>query len=191
MREIFRSKRTKVALLSLVAVLICSTGLATLALLSSKTDTLTNTFELGDVTTEIVEDVFEPTEVATVFKKEPYVKNTGDNDCYVRVRVTVSPEEQLDINWNTTDWTYKDGYYYYNKVLKADSNEAGEGESTSPLFTTVSVKDEYVDTIEGFEVTVYQEAVQAEMNAADGSSTTDMMTIWAAYESNTIPASFK
>lgn len=193
MKELFKTKRTKVALLSLAAVLVCATGLSTLALLTKKTEQLENTFKLGNVTTEI-EEKFEETDVATVFTKEPVVTNTGENDCYVRVRVTASPAEQLDITgWDTTNWVYneEDGFYYYQKVLKAaGAGVNADDTKTSALFTTVSVKEDYVNTIEGFEVTVYQEAVQAEMNAADGTSTSDMMTIWAAYDANEIPATF-
>lgn len=190
MKEILKSKRTKIALLSLVAVLVGATGLGTLALLTVRTEPLTNTFEIGNVRTEI-EEVFEQTEVATEFKKEPRVVNTGANDCYVRVRVSISPEEQVEIPddaWDKINWSKQveedgDVYYYYVNALKS-------GEKTTPLFTTVSVKEEYIDTIESFEVTVYQEAVQASMSAADGSSTNDAAVIWAAYESNMIPATF-
>lgn len=193
MKEVIKSKKTKLILLSIIGILVCATGLVTLAMLLSRTNQLTNTFELGNVTTEIEEN-FEKTDVATTFKKEPVVKNIGENDCYVRVRVTVSPEGQLNIlGWDTENWTEKDGYYYYKHVLKGDPDGDGtkEGDSTTALFTTVAVKDEYKDTIDGFEVTVYQEAVQSKMNARDGSSTSDAMTIWEAYEANAIPDSFK
>lgn len=184
MKEIMKTKRVKALLLSLIGILVCSTGIVTLAVLLSKTDQLENTFQLGNITTEIEEE-FEETDVPTTFTKTPAVINTGANDCLVRVRVTVSPEEQLDVSgWDLQNWTQKGEYYYYNGVLKS-------GEKTTPLFTTVSVKEEYVDTIEGFEVNVYQEAVQTKMNAMDGSSTTDPDRIWAAYEANEIPESFK
>lgn len=185
MIEMLKQKRTKIMLLCLAGIALCASGIATLAVLLSGTGKLVNTFEPGNVTTEVREE-FEPTETACVFRKEPVIANTGKNACYVRVRVTASPEEQLEISgWDTQNWTKKeDGYYYYNKVLES-------GASTTPLFKEVSVKEEYVDTIEGFEVNVYQEAVQAKMNAADGSSTTDVAQIWAAYEANVIPESFK
>ena len=187
MKEVIKSKKIKLILLSIIGILVCATGLVTLAMLLSRTNQLTNTFELGNVTTEIDEN-FEKTDVATTFKKEPVVKNTGKNACYVRVRVSASPESALSImGWNLGSdegqWTDgKDGYYYYNSELKP-------GETTAtPLFEKVEVID---TTIEGFEVTVYQEAVQSKMNARDGSSTSDAMTIWKAYESNAIPDSFK
>lgn len=174
----------KVLLISMIAVLLIGTGIATtLAYLSDSKEPLVNTVKLGNVTTKI-EETFEKTS-ETTFRKEPVVKNIGENDCYVRVRVTVSPEEQLEIGgWDQDNWIEKGDYYYYNKSLKA------HGETT-PLFKTVSVKDEYIDTIEEFEVTVYQEAVQATMNADDGTGTSDMDAIWAAYDSGTIPETFK
>lgn len=192
MKEFLKMKRTKVMLLSVIMILVCSTGLTTLALLKSKTEPLTNEFSIGNVTTEI-EEKFEKTSESTVFKKEPVVTNTGKNDCYVRVRVSASPQEQLDITgWDTTNWKYNasDDFYYYQKALKAPKGEV-PGESTTALFTTVSVKADYVDTIEGFDVFVYQEAVQAKMSAKDGSTTTDMSTIWSVYDSNEVPETFK
>lgn len=190
MRKILKSKRTIVMLLSLMAVMVCSVGM-TMALLSATTGQLTNTFELGNVTTEVKEEFKQAS--AYVFDKTPRVVNTGENDCYVRVRVTMSPKEQLEISgWDTTNWVYNetDGYYYYQHVLKADPAGGSNGDTTTNLFTTVKVKEEYQATIESFEVTVYQEAVQAKLNAADGSYTEDMMTIWAAYDSNEVPSSF-
>lgn len=192
MKEFLKMKKTQVLLLSLLVILACSSGLVTLAIFKSKTDVLTNQFDIGNVTTEI-EETFEKTSTATEFKKEPVVTNTGKNDCYVRVRVNASPEEQLNITgWDTTNWVYneKDGFYYYQKALKAPEGETS-GERTTALFNMVSVKEDYVDTIEGFEVNVYQEAVQAKMSAKDGSTTTDMETIWGVYDSGIVPESFE
>lgn len=69
------------------------------------------------------------------------IKNTGASDAWVRVKVEKSiklqgegtPDTDLvELNLNLTDWTQgKDGYLYYNKVLKP-------GEVTEPLFTAVT-----------------------------------------------------
>ena len=71
------------------------------------------------------------------------VENCGGYEAYVRVdadlliilnegySISVAPDNPVHIDFNTTDWTYKDGYYYYNEPLPA-------GEATAPLFTTVS-----------------------------------------------------
>ena len=69
------------------------------------------------------------------------IKNTGENDAYIRMKAEVVFElaegksgetdpSLITIDYNTTDWTLKDGYWYYNTALKA-------GETTKPLFTTV------------------------------------------------------
>ena len=85
------------------------------------------------------------------------VKNTGESDAYIRVWVntaisepgdpitnpliknlplTIEVEgetvELIDIDYNTEDWTAgEDGYWYYDKALKA-------GETTEPLFENVT-----------------------------------------------------
>lgn len=180
-----------ILLLLVVLALLFGVGRqVTLAYLTSQTGEIKNTFSLGNVTTEIEED-FEPTDVATVFAKTPVVVNTGKNDCYIRVRVTCSPENALEIGgWDLENWTKgSDGYYYYNKVVKASDTETKD--KTTPLFQTVTIRKEYADSIEDFEVTVSQEAVQAEMIAEDGSSTTDAAKIWAAYEAGGVPKSFQ
>ena len=69
------------------------------------------------------------------------IKNTGASDAWVRVKVEKSIKLQgegtpdtalVELNLNLTDWTQgKDGYLYYNKVLKP-------GEVTEPLFTAVT-----------------------------------------------------
>ena len=69
------------------------------------------------------------------------IKNTGASDAWVRVKVEKNIKLQgegtpdtalVELNLNLTDWTQgKDGYLYYNKVLKP-------GEVTEPLFTAVT-----------------------------------------------------
>ena len=54
------------------------------------------------------------------------VKNTGTAPAFIRVQVMVdvySAEGNLldsapvKLDFNQTDWTYHDGYYYYNRIL--------------------------------------------------------------------------
>lgn len=174
--------KKKSVLIAALAVLLIGTGVAvTLAYLSSRTPTLTNTFKVGNVTTEI-EEPFEQ-ETNTTFKKEPSVKNIGENECYVRARVLASPEEALSLKEFSNNWTYDedDGFYYYNDILPA-------GGQTDAIFKKVEVKDTSID---GFEVTVYQEAVQTKVYAQDGTFTTDPDKIWDCYESGEVPTSFE
>lgn len=173
--------KKKSILIAAIAVLLIGTGVAaTLAYLSSKTPVLTNTFKVGNVTTEIEEPFEQITN--TEFKKEPSVKNIGENDCYVRARVLASPEEALSLTGFSSNWTLKDdGFYYYNAVLPS-------GGQTDAIFKKVEVTDTSID---GFEVTVYQEAVQIKVYAQDGTFTEDPDTIWNCYESGEVPESFK
>ena len=110
------------------------------------------------------------------YTKKPYVTNTGSVDCYVRVKaeisdsrvkeyVTIDYNSSEEINDNSADWYYKDGYYYYKEVLKP-------GEDTEPLFTTVTIAGDADNIVlEGFDIYVYAESVQTVENE-------DMMEVW-------------
>ena len=99
------------------------------------------------------------------FTKKPYVTNTGNVDCYIRVKSEISDsrvKEYLSIDYNsssdinddTAAWYYKDGYYYYKKVVKP-------GENTEPLFTTVTIASNADNIVlDGFDIYVYAESVQ-------------------------------
>lgn len=96
------------------------------------------------------------------------VKNTGGAPAWIRVkiekRIALNGEGEVDLDLvkldiDTTNWTEKDGWYYYNKKLPAN-------EVTTPIFTTVTF-----DTTMGNEyqnskatVTVYAQAVQSDNN---------------------------
>lgn len=69
------------------------------------------------------------------------IKNTGANEAYVRIQIkkdialadgmNIDPDTGLlKIEFNATDWTAQDGFYYYNEALLP-------GETTTPLFTSV------------------------------------------------------
>ena len=65
------------------------------------------------------------------------------------------------IDINTEDWTYQDGYYYYNEVLAPEAE-------TKPLFTEVvidgkSVDNKYIGAT--FVLDVDGSIVQSENNA--------------------------
>ena len=106
-----------------------------------------NVITSGSVDIELVEKTADGSDFVDVdgvmpgeeISKIPYVTNRGA-DAWVRMKLDMkmelAGEGQADLSLvkldlNTADWTEKDGYYYYNKALKA-------GESTTPLFTTVS-----------------------------------------------------
>ena len=164
--------KKKSILIAVLAVLLIGTGVAaTLAYLSDKEEALVNTFKVGNVTTEIIEDIFKQ-ETDTIFAKEPYVKayvnfflgnvkNTGENDCYVRARVVCSPEEAfeelvINENWELNPSNPTDGFYYYvgNKgkedgILLAPGEGVEEAATeTEPIFTQVEIKgDNYTPAV--------------------------------------------
>ncbi|MFR8012462.1 MAG: TasA family protein [Clostridia bacterium] len=98
------------------------------------------------------------------------VKNTGANDMYVRVQLNkaielaegVSGEADTSLvtmDLNTEDWTEQDGYYYYNTAV-------APGETTEPLFTTVTFAKEMDNMYQNSKatVTVYAAATQVANN---------------------------
>ena len=106
----------------------------------------------------------------TTVTKIAEIKNTGASDAWVRVKVEKNiklqgegkPDTSLvELTLNTADWTEKDGYYYYTKVLKP-------GEVTAPIFTAVTFKpdmgNEYQNATATVDVTA--QAVQTANNGA-------------------------
>ena len=97
------------------------------------------------------------------------IENCGTSGLYLRIKLVkavndaeLTAEHCLTMDINTTDWTYHDGYYYYNVPLQA-------GETTKPLFTEVHVEDlavdhSYLGKLLTLDVMAY--AVQSEHNGA-------------------------
>lgn len=98
------------------------------------------------------------------------VQNTCDYDEYIRMTVdkvifeTAEENAVLDSSkahflFNEDDWTYKDGYYYYNGVLKA-------GDTSTALYDGIyldeSINNDYKLAVMTVEITV--EAVQSVNN---------------------------
>lgn len=145
-------------------------------------DVKVNAFASGNVETHIEENFESIT--STLFQKNPHVVNTGGNDCYVRIRLTMSPANAIiTTNYSNTgeknNWVYnkEDGFYYYTKVLAAGNTMSSK---SSELFTEIQIENP--QDVDGFHVDVYQEAVQAEVYADDGSVLTSYEEIWKLYD---------
>ena len=106
----------------------------------------------------------------TTVTKIAEIKNTGASAAWVRVKVEKNIELQgegtpdtdlVELTLNTDDWTKKDGYYYYEEVLKP-------GEVTEPIFTAVTFNadmgNEYQNATA--KVGVSAQAVQTANNGA-------------------------
>lgn len=112
------------------------------------------------------------------------VENTGSGSAWVRMAVVVEVNSKegdtldnsvVSLDINDTDWIYQDGYYYYNRAL-------APGETTVPLFTTVSfdadMGNEYQNATATVDVDAY--AVQSDNN---GTSALDAAG-WPSVQTN-------
>lgn len=173
--KIFKTIKMKVALLALLGITIAGVGI-TYAYLKTQTSELKNNFTVGEITTEIEED---PKVEGSTIKKDPKVTNHGASDSIIRMRVSVSPKKIADylatnkgINYDTNTWYYNetDGFWYYQGIVATNA-------STTSLFTEVTGlldKDgkiiEEFKNVDNFEITLYQEAVQAKVWDKDGNA---------------------
>lgn len=173
--------KRKVLILSVLAILIAILAANTLAYFTADTKAH-NVITSGGVSiklnewanearTEKFEDktgVMPGAEVTKIVE----VENVGTGTAWVRVQVVRDvyaeggkeqlPPDPVTLDFNETDWTYQDGYYYYNKPL-------APGETTEPLFTSVSFDDqmgnEYQNSTAHVDVNAY--AVQSANNGED------------------------
>lgn len=105
-----------------------------------------------------------------IVSKRVYVGNVCEHPFYLRVSLVASstnealtPEDCMKLDINTQNWTFQDGYYYYNRVLQP-------GEVTEDLFSQVEIVGSRVDqthvgSMLGLTVNAY--AVQSENNPAE------------------------
>lgn len=193
MKPFFKSK---ISLWASVLALVVVIGIgATLALMSSSSNAVTNSFTAADIDTEIEETITDGNKMVSI-------TNNGPSDAYVRARIMVSgvnPENVKIVSaapetpdadkvylvmqnngnengkWtkevdNSND-TYSDDFYYYLDVLTKD-------ESSKNLLEKVVLgsnlqKEDFLNT---FSVTIYHESVLA-IN-----KTVDLATVKAAFE---------
>lgn len=105
-----------------------------------------------------------------IVSKQVSVENVCEHPFYLRVKLVRSstkqeldPEECLKMNINTENWTFVDGFYYYNHILQA-------GETTPALFTEVEIVGSKIDQSfvgSTLSLTVKAFAVQSEHNPAE------------------------
>ena len=190
-----------------IALVVCLVAVAvvggSLAYFTDKADA-TNTFTVGNVDITLTEPNWEGSgsqDAPEVYPgeplaKDPTVKNTGANPCFVRVKVT-----GLDCLGDAGNITYKtdykagklgdnwvehtDGYFYYTKVLAV-------GEKTDALFDQIVIPTGLTngDATTKFNVVVSAEAVQAQGAKASWSAVQAMTVAEiAAWFGTCMPAS--
>lgn len=169
--------KRKLLILSVLAICIATLAAGTLAYFTSE-GKAHNVISTGGVEIAVQEwadvEKTKPFEDLTgvmpntTVTKIAEIKNTGASDAWVRVKVEKIIELQgegtpntdlVELTINTTDWTEKDGYFYYNKALKP-------GDITEPIFTAVTFRadmgNEYQNALAT--VNVYAQAVQTANN---------------------------
>ena len=124
-----------------------------------------NKLEFEDVT-----GVMPGTDVSKIVE----IENVGGSDAYVRIalkkEVNLAYEGTPDLDLVKLDidfdnWTYQDGFYYYNHVLKP-------GETTAPLFTTVAFDSSMNNMYQNSEAKVFVGAYATQV-ANNGASVFD------------------
>lgn len=184
------NKKKLFAMMALVIVLaILGTG--TLAYFTTRA-LVHNVITTGGVNIEL-----EETMLNDKGQEIPFVDQTGampgqeiskivrvtnkDAEAWIRIQVVETIDKKADsenvirINYNLgtapTQWTEKDGWYYYNKPL-------ANGETTEPLFKGVTLAGREMDNKyqnKDIVVSVSAQAVQAANNAIpDGGNVTDV-----------------
>ena len=196
MKKVFLNKK-RIWIAALLIAILSVSGLSTYAYYSSNLGMLTNNLTIATVTTEILEDP--PTIDGSYIIKAPEVKNLGSVDCLVRVRIVISPQS-LDgpavyNGIDATKWQKSGDYYYYKGAVAPN-------ETTGKIFTSISgltdstgkfLTTQYPE-IKDFQITVYQEAVQAvvysngiKIATIDSNGTYDegnATAIWDSYDDN-------
>ena len=105
-----------------------------------------------------------------IVSKQVSVENICGHPFYLRVRLVsgttneaLDPDDCLKLDIDSVNWTYRDGYYYFNRILRP-------GETTTNLFTQVEIVGSKVDQSHigsTLSLTVHAYAVQSENNPAE------------------------
>lgn len=172
--------KKKILSICLVAVMaVMAIAGASLAYFTAE-DTATNVFTVGNVAIDLTEPEWDKkgaVDAPEVYPgealaKDPTVKNTGKNPCFVRISVTGwdslknAKLSAQDITYRTDyvdeklgeNWTLHDGYFYYTKVLAVN-------ETTDALFDQIVIP---TDVTNGDAATEYKLDVKAYAVQAQG-----------------------
>lgn len=141
--------------------------------------TATNVVTSGDICMQIHEKTADGSDFpqegvyvipGDIVSKQVSVENICTHPFYLRIKLVggttneaLPPDECLKMNIDVQNWTFVDGYYYYNKILQP-------GETTAALLTQVEIVGSKVDmshisSILSLTVNAY--AVQSENNPAE------------------------
>lgn len=170
--------KAKLLIVAMIAIVLTVLTQSTLAYYTT-VGTATNVVTSGNIQLQIHEKTADGSDFpeegvyvipGDIVSKQVSVENICTHPFYLRVKLVSSttnnaltPEECLKLDIDTQNWTYVDGYYYYNQILQP-------GETTPTLFTQVEIVGSKVDKSHigsTLSLTVNAYAVQSENNPAE------------------------
>ena len=122
-----------VLLLCVAVALFLHSGTLASRIIKGETDNVVSSGAIATKLVNVLSDGSEmPEEIYSLLPGQVidnivYAKNTGNYQEYVRIKITpvthdqdgtVLSSDKIHFKFNTTDWTYKDGYYYYNYIVQ-------------------------------------------------------------------------
>lgn len=177
--------------IGLMLIAFATVGL-TYAYLSRSPGEVKNTFTVGSVKIQLLEDNWNPNNAKELhpnqeFTKDPKVRNTGDNNAFVFLEVYVPMDnislvgkgasklkgdkinqELFTFDANTTNWSLvkREDVSGYRKYVYSYNNVVKPGEYTSNLFTKVKTVDyvEYLNSAKSYNLKVIAKAIQSDGN---------------------------
>ena len=170
--------KVRLLLATIAAILVTLVTQPTLAYYTA-VGTATNVVTSGNICLQIHEKTADGSDFPVegvyvipgdIVSKQVSVENICAHPFYLRVKLVggtandaLSPDDCFKIDFDFQNWTFVDGYYYYNKILQS-------GETTSALFTQVEIVGSKVDKTHigaTLSLTVNAYAVQSENNPAE------------------------
>lgn len=170
--------KSRLLMIALVAILLTVLTQPTLAYYTT-IGKATNVVTSGGIRLQIHEKTADGSEFpeegvyvlpGDIVSKQVTVENVCTHPFYLRVELVsgtnneaITPDDCLKMDLDTQNWTYVDGYYYFNNVLQP-------GETTPALFTQVEIvggKVHQTHIGSTLSLTVKAYAVQSENNPAE------------------------
>lgn len=169
-------KRNMIVGISILLIVLLIGG-GTFAWFTAKTEAVTNEFTAGTVEIELIDkfDGAPNVNPGDCYRKEIYVKNTGTKKAYIRIKAdAVFDNPALStsvlrygindpINWGPINllpgWEFKDGYFYYNRIVLPGYHTRPLLESNRVGFDGPSMDDDYQGA--KLDIKIQAEAIQA------------------------------
>ncbi len=171
MRSLKR-KMLSVSLMAILLTLLSQESLAYYSVVGKSTNVVTS----GEISLMVHETTDQGTEFpeegvyivpGDIVSKQVFVESVCSHPFYLRVKLTygidsqeLSAEKCFVLDIDETNWSYHDGWYYFNEVVEP-------GEVTPYLFTKVEIAGAEVDNSyigKTLTLTVEAQAVQSEHN---------------------------